>query len=195
MLKSLRLRCRMLTRFARDARGMAATEFAIILPMILVIFFGTIEVSTGVAVDRKVTILTRTLSDLISQAATVNNTDLANAFAVGTSIMTPYSSTPIKAIVSQVYIDPTGKTAKIVWSKANSAATAHACSDAIAVPAGLMITSVSGTYLIMSEVKYNFTPMVDFNLGNPPTFPLGDTTFTRPRQSVSVTNTDITSCS
>ena len=182
---------RMLTRFSRDVRGMAAVEFAIILPMILVIFFGTIEVSTGVAVDRKVTVLTRALSDLVSQATTVDNTDLANAFAVGEAIMTPYASTPIRAIISQVYIDPTTHTGKVKWSKASND-TARACNSTVTVPDGLKI---DGTYLIMSEVNYNFTPVVDFKIGGtPPTFALGDTTFTRPRQSPSVTYTNAAAC-
>lgn len=195
MLKFVMPRYHLLTRFRRDVRGLAATEFAIILPMVLMMFFGTIEVSSGVAVDRKVTVLTRTLSDLVSQAITVNNTDIANAFKVGASIMTPYSATPIKAKITQIYIDATGKTAKVVWSKATSNTSAHACADKISVPTGLMVPSPSGTYLIMSEVNYDFTPMVDFRLGGTiPTFPLGDTTFTRPRQTDNVINTDITAC-
>ncbi len=191
MLKFAMQGHRLLTRFRRDVRGLAATEFAIILPLILVIFFGTIEVSTGVAVDRKVTMLTRTLSDLISQASTVSNVDLTNAFAVGAAIMTPYASTPIKAIISQVYIDPTTHTGKVKWSTASND-TAHACNSTVPVPSGLVI---DGTYLIMSEVNYNFTPIVNHILGaQPPTFPLGDTTFTRPRQSASVTNSDAAPC-
>lgn len=195
MLKFIMPEFPLLRSFKHDARGLAATEFAIILPMALMIFFGMIEVSTGVAVDRKVTVLTRTLSDLISQAITVNNTDVANAFKVGASIMTPYSSTPIKAKITQVFIDATGKKVKVVWSKATSNTSAHSCADTISVPAGLMVPSPSGTYLIMSEVNYDFKPMVDFQLGGAiPTFPLGDTTFTRPRQTDNVINTDITAC-
>ena len=34
----------------------------------LVMFFGTVEFSSGVAVDRKVTLMARTLSDLTSQS-------------------------------------------------------------------------------------------------------------------------------
>ena len=52
-----------------DCRGIAATEFAVIVPIMLVMFFGTVEFSSGVAVDRKVTLVARTLSDLTSQSA------------------------------------------------------------------------------------------------------------------------------
>ena len=51
-----------------DCRGIAATEFAVIVPIMLVLFFGTVEFSSGVAVDRKVTIFARTVSDITSQA-------------------------------------------------------------------------------------------------------------------------------
>ena len=51
-----------------DRRGIAATEFAIIAPMMLIMFFGVIEFSSGIAVDRKVTFVARTETDLVSQA-------------------------------------------------------------------------------------------------------------------------------
>src|SRR4030088_2476740 len=51
-----------------DQAGIAATEFAVIVPIMLVMFFGTVEFSSGVAVDRKVTLIARTLSDLTSQS-------------------------------------------------------------------------------------------------------------------------------
>ena len=55
-----------------DRRGIAAIEFAVIVPLMLVMFFGTVEFSSGVAVDRKVTLMARTLSDLTSQSPSVD---------------------------------------------------------------------------------------------------------------------------
>ena len=49
---------------ARDRSAIAATEFAVIVPIMLVMFFGTVEFSSAVAVDRKVTLVARTLADL-----------------------------------------------------------------------------------------------------------------------------------
>lgn len=171
--------------FRRDARGMAAVEFAMILPMMLMILFGTIQVSTGVAVDRKVTVLTRTISDLISQASSITDTDISNSFAMGAAIMTPYSSTPMKAKISQIYIDPTTLVAKVKWSKATNT-SAHACNEVVTVPTGL---AIGGTYLIMSEVNYDFQPVVGFNINlgfASPVFPFSETTYTRPRQTSQV---------
>lgn len=171
----------------RDTRGVAAVEFAVILPLVLMLFFGTIEVSTGVAVDRKVIILTRTLSDLISQAQKLDSSDLPNAFNIASAVMAPYSSAPVQAKISQVYIDTDGS-AKVKWGAASND-TARSCNDVVTnlVPSGIRI---AGTYLIMSEVSYAYKPVAGMNGGvfSPPTFHLTDRTFTRPRQTDSVIN-------
>src|ERR1700759_3156562 len=78
-----------------DCRGVAATEFAVVVPIMLVLFFGTVEFSSGVAVDRKVTLMARTLSDLTSQNISVTDTQLTNIFNASTGIMTPYSVSPL----------------------------------------------------------------------------------------------------
>ncbi|MBA4038549.1 MAG: pilus assembly protein TadG, partial [Bradyrhizobium sp.] len=64
----------------RDKRGVAAVEFAVIVPVMLVLFFGVDEFSSVVAVDRKVTLMARTLSDLTSQNDRVSDTQLTNFF-------------------------------------------------------------------------------------------------------------------
>ena len=67
-----------------DVRGIAATEFAIVVPVMLVLFFGTEEFASGIAVDRKVTLIARTLSDLTSQSAAQALTEarFRNAFNI-----------------------------------------------------------------------------------------------------------------
>src|ERR1700736_3606913 len=79
----------------RDRSAIAATEFAVIVPIMLVMFFGTVEFSSGLAVDRKVTLVARTLSDLTSQsAAPIDDTYLKNVFTASIATLAPYSATP-----------------------------------------------------------------------------------------------------
>ena len=47
-----------------------ALAFLLVVPLMLVLFFGTVEFSTGVAVNRKVTMMARTLSDLRHASST-----------------------------------------------------------------------------------------------------------------------------
>src|SRR5258708_36051179 len=147
-------------RLAVDRRGVAAIEFLMLAPLMLMICFGTIQVSTGVAVDRKVSLTTRTLSDLISRAPPtgITDTDISNAFATGKAIMSPYPTTPLQSKISQVHIDPTTLIAKVIWSKASGTGVSPpTCNEVVSVPTALQIPDA---YLIMSEITYNFTPVV-----------------------------------
>ena len=80
--------------FVNNCGGVAAVEFAFIVPLMLVLFFGTIDFSQGVAVSRKVTIMARTLADLTSQNTSVTTTQLNNFFTASTAVMTPYPAAP-----------------------------------------------------------------------------------------------------
>jgi Flp pilus assembly protein TadG len=172
----LRQFIRRLRGFAAARRGAAAVEFAIILPVMLVLFFGTVELSNGVAVDRKVTLTARTLSDLVSQATGVATSDLNNVFAASTAIMMPYSPTPMQAVISEIKVDNTG-TATVAWSVASNA-TPRAVNSTVTLPTGL---AVANTYLILGEATYTYTPVVGYIMKS--ALVLGDQFYTRPRQS------------
>ncbi len=161
-----------------DIRGIAATEFAIVVPVMLLLFFGTDEFASGISVDRKVTLMARTLSDLTSQNTKVTDAQLTNFFNASSAIMTPYSSSPVRSTITQLYVDPATLAARVQWSKGSSPRTAG---TSVAIPAALQ---VGGTYLIYSEVSYTFVPTVGYVLKNSIT--LSDYTFTRPRQSTCV---------
>lgn len=176
---SLRVR-RQFANLKRDASGMAAIEFVFIVPLMLVIFFGTIELSNGVAADRKVTITARTLSDLVSQNTNVTNQQMTNFFTMGTAIMTPYSGTPMTLRVSAVNISNTG-VATIAWSDGNGIG-ARTVGSTVTVPTGLI---VNNTQLIWSEIAYTYTPAVGYVMKSAVT--LTDQCYTRPRQSTTVT--------
>jgi Flp pilus assembly protein TadG len=170
-----------------DSRGSAAVEFAVIAPLMLMIFFGTIEVSTGVAVDRKVGIVARTLSDLTSQANTITTSQLSGIFAAAAAVLMPYySATDYKAKISEIKIDASG-IAKIAWGTATPNETPRSAGDPTpTLPAGLKIAN---TYLIWGEVSYTYRPPIWYNLLGgqaQPTFTLADNFYTRPRQSTCV---------
>jgi Flp pilus assembly protein TadG len=192
-------RARLSTRnLIEDCSGIAATEFAVIVPVMLVMFFGTVEFSTGVAIDRKVTLVARTLSDLTSQAlpsaaqspsAVVDDNYLQSVFTASISIVTPYAATPTTAMLSEIYVD-SSKVAKIQWSKAATiasgatqatlAASSHNAGDDVTskVPAKLLVPK---TYLIFSEVSYPYVPTIGYVMAKTGVT-LSDTSYTRPRQ-------------
>jgi Flp pilus assembly protein TadG len=179
---------------ARDRNGIAATEFAIIVPIMLVMFFGTVEFSSAVAVDRKVTLVARTLSDLTSQAmGTVTSAYLQNVFTASIAITTPYPSTPTKAQISQIYVSST-KVATVTWSQgatigtaatqATLASSTRNTGDIVTtvIPPALLVPK---TYLIFSEVSYLYTPTIGYVMAKAGVN-LSDVAYTRPRQATCI---------
>ena len=177
-----------------DSSGVAATEFAVIVPLMLAMFFGTVEFSSGVAVNRKVTLVARALSDLTSQSlSTTSDTELQNIFAASSAILSPYSVTPIQPTISEIYVDAS-KIAKIQWSKSATLSlvsgapkavltnSSHSKGDVVTIPPGLQ---VPGTWLIFSEIDYKYVPAVGYMM-NKLGVTLHDVTYTRPRQSTCV---------
>ena len=171
--------------FLADGSGLAATEFAVIVPLMLVMFFGTVEFSSAVAIDRKVTLMARTLSDLTSQSTSVADSDMTNFFAASTGILTPYDATPVSSTITELYVDST-QTAHVQWSKGTAPRTQK---SVVSIPTTL---AIAGTYLIFSEVSYLYTPSIGYVLKGAIT--LSDVAYTRPRQSTCVYYSPATAC-
>ena len=152
----------------RDDRGNAAIEFAIIAPLMLVMFFGTIEFSSAVAVDRKISMLTQALSDLASRYTTVNDTDMTNFGKIGNAMLTPYSSTPLKATITEIYIDPATGVARAQWSTGD---VPRGAGTPVPVPANLIARDaqnkiIPNQYLIFTETSYLYQPAVGYVMGD-----------------------------
>lgn len=181
---------RLAVRLLKDRRGVTAIEFAFIAPVLLVLFFGTVEVTGGIAIKRRVTTMARTVSDLTSQAALVTDTDLANFFAASSGIMMPYSATPIGITVSLLYVDPSSGQVRVEWSKGyNATALTVGQPPPRTVSPGLIVRDsnnnvLANQYLIYSHVSYLYTNSTLVVLKSAVT--LADDAYTRPRQTTCV---------
>jgi len=130
-IKNAWLRARaQVAALSRDRSGIAMTEFAVIVPIMLVMFFGTVEMSNGVAVYRKVTLMAHTLSDLTSQSVSVQDSDLTNFFAASTGIMTPYSPASLSQTITELWINSSLQ-ARVQWS---SGPLALATGSVVSIP-------------------------------------------------------------
>jgi Flp pilus assembly protein TadG len=181
--------------FLNDCSGISATEFAFIVPLMLMMFFGTVEFSSGVAIDRKVSLMARTLSNLTSQAKADADTDLTTFFAATCAIMTPYDPTLTKSTISELYVDPSTLQAQVEWSRsatvdANCNVTlrpGHTAGSPIPAPFSFPSQlAVGGTYLIVGEISYLYKPTIAYGLMPNGGVTLSDTAFTMPRQSTCV---------
>lgn len=171
---------RRLSKFAQDKRGVSAVEFALLLPLMLTLYLGGVEVSQGVSIDRKVTLTARTVADLVAQVASIDTAGVNAALGASAAILAPYPDTSAKITVSVVTIDANGN-AKIAWS-ATKNGTARAVGASVTVPDALKVPSTS---LVWGEASYTYTPSIGYVVtGN---MALSDQIFMRPRLSETVT--------
>ena len=172
--------------FFEDRSGIAAIEFAMVVPLMLVAFFGTVEFSSGLAVDRKVSLVARAIANVTSQGTQATNADLTNYFLAGNKIMTPYAVPNMT--ISELYIDPSSGNARVQWSQGSAP---RGVGSVVAIPPSLIARNPNtnainpSQYVIFSEVNTLYTPAVGYVMA-PSGVTLSDTAYAIPRQSTCV---------
>ncbi len=165
---------RVLGRFRADTRGLATVEFAFLLPIMLVLYLGVVEVTQGVIAKRKVDVLTRTLTDLTSQESQISDTYMTNVFATTTPVLAPLSGTPSKMRVTSLVLQGVGggNPAFLVcveWTKdgPNGAPTAAVPSSST-IPASLFDPNLSiAQPLVVGQTQYAYKPILTQTLFTP----------------------------
>lgn len=130
------------SRFRRDQRGIAAVEFALLLPLMLMIYMGLVELSRGMRAAQKMDIVAHALSDLTAQilpaanatdktpatacavggqpAPCINETDVTQIFSAATTLMSgindPNLATKMKMTITEVNIIGTPAGAPTSWT-------------------------------------------------------------------------------
>jgi Flp pilus assembly protein TadG len=166
-------------RFATDRRGVSAVEFALLLPLMVTLYLGSVEISNGVGIDRKVTLVSRTVADLASQVQNIASTEMTNVLNASSAVIAPYDASKLKVTVSQVKIDASA-VAKIDWSCTLNG-TKRVVGSSVTLPAAL---NIANTYLVWGEVTYAYTPAIGYVVTG--TLNLADQIYMRPRLSDNV---------
>jgi Flp pilus assembly protein TadG len=162
---------------------MAATEFALITPLMLSLYFGVTELSDGLMAESKVTLLASTAADLVAQDTTITDAEMTSIFNALTEVMYPYSSTSTQVVISSlVYVSSTS--AKVAWSDGHNASP-RAVDSTVSIPSGLVS---SGGSVIYAEVKHTYTsPAGELIYGS---IDMTETFYLKPRRTSSITRSD-----
>ena len=185
--------------FGGDARATALVETALILPSALLLFALLIYGAEGFAINRKVTLTARTVTDLITQATPTQYSNgssvmtaapasttgtIDNLLQVASAVLAPYSPSNMTMVVSQVVVNSGGTTATVTWSEPYNGATARPANQVLTLP-GTIGTGQAGNYFVFGEAYYNYTPLNFYMSLSPIT--LYGSIYLTPRQSTSVT--------
>jgi Flp pilus assembly protein TadG len=156
-----------LHRFGRNENGAAAVEFALIMPFMLALYFGSMEASMLFTVDKRVNTISSTVGDLVSQwdpntnPPAIPQATLDSYFDASEGIILPYATAGVRQVVSMIFVASDGTT-KVLWSIANgTGATARTVNLPFAPLSTSSTTDVvaRGGCIVAAEVTYSYKPL------------------------------------
>lgn len=150
----------------RATEAVAAVEFALVLPVMIGLLLGLTEVTLGVANDRKLTLVSRSLADLTSRATNTALTasDMSNSFAAARIILQPYDSSKIKMTLSSMKVTLSSTThlytASVDWTCASGTGAATKPTNVTyPVPSGFQ---TDGIHYVLAETVLPYKPMFGY---------------------------------
>ncbi len=168
-----------LTGWRRETGGLAAMEFALVLPVMVIFYFGSVEITQLLTIDRKVTKAASSVADLVAQSTALTTAEINDLFQATTSILAPYPQANLQITLTSVVADASNNTT-VAWSDAFNAAP-RGVGSTVTLPNGL--TQPNGS-VIMVEVSYTYTSVVgQFVTGG---VTMDDTFYLAPRDSAQV---------
>jgi len=176
-------------RFWSDRRGIAAVEFALIMPILLIMYFVTMEASQAIETSKKVSRIGSMVADLVTQQPTVDKATVAAIMAIGAVTLQPYTRSNPKITITAIQV-PTDvtKPLQVKWSRQLVDGLVSAGPTASTVPPKLL---VADSYLIRVDSVLTYKTVLNLGLGS--TFnnlSMSETYYLRPRRSVTIPCTD-----
>jgi len=159
----------------RDERGTAVVEGAFVLPIMLVLFIGSVEVTNVLRLDRKVVSAAQTAADLVTQRREVSDAQLDDILTAAELIFDPFAPAGHSVGIVSVRYDPDDGTPSVDWTKSKNGGSVP---NAVALAAGL---GSPGEGVVVVRVTYNYTPIFfDFIMSSTT---IEETAVLRPRRS------------
>jgi Flp pilus assembly protein TadG len=183
-----------LAGFAGDRRAVSAVEFAILLPVMIGFYLGSVETTEGIAISQQVALTASTIANLVSQTTTVDGSQMSDILAASSAVLTPYPVANATVVVSSITINPRGA-ATVAWSDTLNG-TARPVGQVITLPSALTAQSLTcqcSTSVILGESTYAYTPNLGYAITG--TLTLSSSQYYAPRMSTCVYRPpNVTSC-
>lgn len=144
-------------RFARDRKGVGAIEFAIIFPVLVMLYLGAFEITVGLSVSKRTTRAAGSIADIVTQQQSVTKSSLTDIAKAAPPIYSPYNSSDMLVKVTAIQIDGSSKPT-VMWSWASKGAAPYAKNSTVSdVPTEM---KKANSFLIRSELSIPYTLFV-----------------------------------
>ena len=184
---------KLLSGLLSNKRGVAAVEFALIAPVLLSLYFVTMEVAQGIEANKKVSRIGSMVADLVTQQQEIKRSELEAIMQIGAAILQPYNRTQPKVIITAIKVtDENTPRARVVWSRkmVDGTFSRDAAKDTtVTIPESLMIRN---SFLVRVSGELDYRPVITWtaeqkaSLGLAAAFDriqMKETYFLRPRMS------------
>lgn len=174
-----------LIRLRKDNRGVAAIEMAFIMPFLLFLYFGLIDLTAMISLNRKVTYASSVVADLVTQnSETVTAANITDYFKAAELVMKPTPITDIRIEVYQ-YRNVAG-TITNQWSKKSTDGEDCDAPDTT----GMASLMTDNNDLVVAVVCTTYAPYIASFLGKDilgaTSFEMNEQIALRPRQSATL---------
>ncbi|MFM9851008.1 MAG: TadE/TadG family type IV pilus assembly protein [Hyphomicrobiaceae bacterium] len=182
---------RLLRRLISNAQGAAALEFAMIAPLMFMMFVGSVEFSQAITVDRRVTQAASAIADLVARAPSegVTTAQVDRDMSIVGQLIAPYDLSALTVEVVSVKAqavpgNPGALNYVVDWSRNNRGGTPYTRNSPapFGMPQGLL---VAGESTIVGRAFYNYTPLI-FSYFISEAFTMEEKFYLRPRNGACV---------
>jgi Flp pilus assembly protein TadG len=140
-----------LRSFTRARDGLAALEFAIIAPLLMVpLLLGSVDLIDVMGANKRAENATASLADVVARDTEVSDEELAGLWAALQVLMYPNDPGAMQIRVTSVSVDD-ASTATVVWSEGSGGMSARTAGSTVTLDARMM---QPGTSVIMVESVY-----------------------------------------
>ena len=162
----------------RCRKGAAITEFVLILPIMVMLFAGTVEATRLLRLDRKLQNAAYATADLVTHKPSVDDDRMTDILFAADLVMEPFTVNELTVGVSSVVFDPTDGVASVDWTESHRGETVP---EATVKAEGM---GPPGDSVVIVRATYNYEPLFgEFVFG---TIELEELAFARPRRSATV---------
>lgn len=170
-------------RLASAREGAAAVEFALIAPILILLYIGMTDVAEAFMAERRAQHIASTIADLTAQSRSVSASNLNDYFTIGNLVMAPFPTSGLSQRISSVTVDSKG-VPRVDWSQATGTMSALTAGSPVSMPPNLLTT---GQSIIEAEVSYTYSNKIAWVLPTALTFT--QNAYLRPRQSLQIAHT------